>query len=138
MDDWLRDPATIAIVIGSGASLAFLTQLIHFWYSVKDSGKRQESLTQRIDRLAGALKEATGLIADIEQQIQDRHSFVERLRVDVQRYEQLAQLNQSQVEAVAQLLRAEIRAEGRSTFWKGVVVNFLFFIIGVIVSRLAM
>ncbi len=99
--------------------------------------KRGETTAERIERLSKALKESISLTNEIEQEIQERHSMVTKLQDDVARYEELAKLKSSEVEAVAQTLRGELRNEGSKSLFKSALVSLFFFIAGVAVTLYA-
>jgi len=94
----------------------------------------QETIEERIKKLTSSLQESTNLIAEVESEISERSALVEKLKKDADTYEQLVKLKEPEVEAVAQLLRGELKKEGSRSFWKGVLVNFLFFALGLIAS----
>lgn len=96
--------------------------------------KRGETTGERIERLSKALKESISLTNEIENEIQQRHSMVTKLQADVERFEKLASLKESEIEAVAQTLRGELRAEGSKSLIKSALVSLLFFIAGVLVT----
>jgi len=76
------------------------------------------------------------LISQIETEIDNRQALVHKLQSDIETYRQITELNQSQVEAVAQLLRGELRKESHRSFWRNVAINFGFFVLGAVVSGL--
>ncbi|EGR4363233.1 hypothetical protein QO227_21265 [Vibrio vulnificus] len=115
------------VVVGAVAS--FVASGILDFIS-KTSKKKEETLEDRINKLTNALKESSHLVTEVETEIQSRQKLVQELQKDAQKYEQLIALNQEQVDAVAQVLQGELRKEGKSSFWKGVAVNFVFFILG--------
>jgi predicted flap endonuclease-1-like 5' DNA nuclease len=59
-----------------------------------------------------------------------------KLQEDVKTYKEIAALKQSEVQSVAQLLRGELRREGRRSFWSGFALNLLFFVLGAVVTVL--
>lgn len=91
---------------------------------------KEETIEQRIKRLSGSLIEATNLIGQIEQEINNRRVLVEKLENDIEIYDQIVRLKQSEVEAVTQVLRKELRTESDRSFRRAVVVNSLFFVLG--------
>jgi hypothetical protein len=101
----------------------------------------RETLETRVDALTTSLRDATQLISQIESEIETRSELATRLRDDVERYDQLKKLSAPEVEAVAQVLRGELKSEGTKSFWKGVIVNFVFFLVGAaasfLISRIA-
>ncbi|MBU7009163.1 MAG: hypothetical protein HXS46_00625 [Theionarchaea archaeon] len=90
----------------------------------------EETIEQRIKRLSSSLVEATSLIDQIEQEIKSRQALAEKLKEDIRIYRKLASLSQVEVEAVAQVLRRELRTESQRSFRKGVLINFVLFMLG--------
>lgn len=96
--------------------------------------RKPETLELRINKLSSALKESSRLVSEVEGEIEKRQALVAELQADAARYQQLVAINKEQVEAVTQLLQGELRKEGNKSFWKGVLVNFVFFVLGALVS----
>lgn len=121
--------STLALV---GAAASIVSSLV-IQYFEKKKGKLV-TLEQRIEKLTSALKESSRLVSEVESEIQSRQKLVSELQQDADRYKQLITLNQEQVDAVAQVLKGELRKEGTKSFWLGVLVNFIFFILGASLS----
>ncbi|MEK6279360.1 MAG: hypothetical protein AABN95_03325 [Acidobacteriota bacterium] len=87
-----------------------------------------ERIEDRVKRLTKSLEEATSLINNIEAEITARSNLVTQLQKDIDQYNKLVQLKKPEVEAVAQLLRGELKKENRGSFWKGfaVILSSLF------------
>jgi methyl-accepting chemotaxis protein len=117
--------------------VGFITSILERFVekSQRLAGKK-ETIEERIKQLTSSLQESTNLIAEVESEISERSALVEKLKKDAETYEQVVKLKGPEVEAVAQLLRGELKKEGSRSFWKGVAVNFLFFILGLIASIL--
>ena len=96
--------------------------------------RKPETLESRITKLSTALKASSKLVAEVEGEIAKRQSLVTELQQDAEKYQRLVTLNKEQVDAVAQLLQGELRKEGNKSFWMGVLVNFLFFGLGALLS----
>lgn len=96
--------------------------------------QRGETTSERIERLSKALKESISLTNEIEEEIQQRHSIVAKLQDDVDRFEQLAKLKESEVEAIAQTLRGELRTENTKSLFKSALISLFFFIAGVFLT----
>jgi hypothetical protein len=65
-----------------------------------------------------------------------RSRLAERLQDDVARHRELLALDRQEVEAVAQTFRLEVRREGRRSFVASLLVNAIFFGLGVLVTVL--
>lgn len=121
-----------AALIAMGFAVAL--EILKLRIDRKVREKRGETTSERIEKLSGALTDATQLIGGIERELKERHRLVEKLRDDCNRYDQLAKLKATEVEAVVQSLRGELRQEGKRSFWQAVLLNFVFFSAGVLVA----
>lgn len=120
-------------MVGFGAFAIFM-QYMAIKLERKLKKKYGESTNARIDRLASSLKEAISLSSEIESEIQNRHKIVQKLEEDVDRYNKLASLKSSEVEAIVQTIGGELQKESNNSLWKGALINFIFFIAGVLVT----
>jgi hypothetical protein len=98
--------------------------------------QRPEGIDERVIRLTEALKQTVGVIGEINKEIEARSRLAAGLQDDIQRYKELATVKRSAAEAVARTIRCEIRSESRRTFARDVALNFLFFVLGAVVSYL--
>jgi peptidoglycan hydrolase CwlO-like protein len=123
----------LMIAIGSSAVATSIVSLLTYLTKAKRE-ERAPSLQERITTLTENLKSASVVISEIENEISKRNQTAQKLREDVQRYEQLRQLNQPQVEAIAQTIRSEIAGESRKSMWRNAGITFaialVFFFIG--------
>jgi predicted nucleic acid-binding Zn-ribbon protein len=94
----------------------------------------KDSLESKIKGLTSALSDSANLINHIQTEIESRHKLVEKLKTDHEHYESLVKLKESEVEAVAQLLRGELQKESKNSFVKSIAANFIFFVLGSAVS----
>ena len=120
------------ITVGTGVVASAIAAI--YQSLIEKKGKKAETLEDRINKLTTALKESSRLVTEVETEIQSRQHLVSELHKDAEKYQRLISLNQDQVDSVAQLLQGELRKEGNISFWKGVVVNFVFFIMGAALS----
>ena len=97
-------------------------------------GTTQENTEQRIARLTTALSESSHVIQEIEAEMKDRTELVEKLKRDAETYERLRNINREEAEAVAQALGGELRKEGRRSLLTNFLMNFVFFVLGVITT----
>lgn len=126
-------PAMIAPVLLAGTAAIGL-EYLKLKIDRKIREKRGETTAQRIEKLSRALTDATNLIGGIERELNERHRLVQKLREDCDRYDELAKLKASEVEAVVQSLRGELRQEGKRSFWQSALMNFVFFLAGIVAS----
>jgi len=122
----------IAVLLGVVA--AALSYWVGYWSEARKSKREAPTLEDRITTLTENLRSSSSVISEIEAEIDKRRQIADRLRNDVQRYEQLRELNQSQVEAIAQTIRSEIAGESRKSIWRNALITFVvalaFFFLG--------
>lgn len=117
------------------AALSALVSILQEYVLKKRHGTTgDESLEDRITKLTSALTESASLVSQIEDEIKQRQSVVERLELDAKTYQEIANLRRPEVEAVAQVIRGEIKSESRRSFWIQIAVNFVFFVAGIVVT----
>ncbi|GAH37891.1 unnamed protein product [marine sediment metagenome] len=121
------------LAIGTSGAVA---GLVAIWSYRRQRRRRKEAptLEDRIETLTQNLESSSAVISEIEDEISKRSHMAEKLREDVRRYEQLKELNQSQVEAIVQTVRSEIAGESRKSIWRNAIVTFaialVFFFLG--------
>ena len=121
---WVKLAGTVAILIGFVGFLEVFTV----------PPPPPQPVEDRVDSLVAALRESTTLIGEIENEIAARSELARRLTADIHRHRELLKLNREEVEAVAQTLRVEVRAEGRRGFRLNILVGAIFFVLGVVVT----
>jgi hypothetical protein len=132
---WLTSGALIVVVAVLAAAIASLQTRER-----RQDEHTRESLRQRAQRLTATLQDAMTALATTSEELQrevDRgRELVAKLEQDAQTYEELVRVRREQAEAVAVLLRSEIKAEGRRSFWLQFGVNLGFFLAGVVITLL--
>jgi hypothetical protein len=122
--------------LGLISILGGLFSIIWGIFVMRKSPSQDDTIEHRVRRLTTSLEEATALISNIESEIRARSKLATQLQQDIDQYNKLVEVKKPEVEAIAQLLRGELRREGRVTFWKGVAINFIFFVLGATASFL--
>ena len=110
-----------------------IISIIQFILQIRKRGK-EETVQDRIQKLTTSLREAAELISNVESEIKGRSALADKLQSDVETYNKIVQLKKPEVEAVAQLLREELKREGKRSFWKGFAMNFVYFLLGAITA----
>jgi hypothetical protein len=133
-DFWASAGLLISVL---GAALSALVA----WIERRRPGQKRpagESIQERVDRLTGTLRDAMRALAatsdEVQHEVDRGRQLVARLETDARTYEELAKVNRTQAEAVATLVRGELEAEGRRSFWKQFGMNLGFFLAGVAVT----
>jgi peptidoglycan hydrolase CwlO-like protein len=120
----------ILLTIATGVVASSLGNVIYDFINRKRKREQGETIEDRVKRLTKSLGEATSLISNIENEIKARSALATQLQDDIDQYNKLVEVKKPEVEAIAQLLRGELKKESRSSFWKGFAINFLFFVLG--------
>lgn len=115
-----------------GAAISVLEPLIRRHLGLEK--RPTHTIEQRVQRLSSSLVDASRVINEIEQEIQQRQALVTKLQQDAQVYKEIVDVNRPQVEAISQVLRGELQRGERRAIWIEVAVNFLFFVLGIIVT----
>jgi chromosome segregation ATPase len=114
---------TLFSFLGLVAAIAGLVATIATLIDTARLDRPTPNLEARIRELSENLTTASKSIDDVEREIIARQNLVQRLAEDQRRYEELAKLQQPEVEAVAQALREQIQAENRRSFWSNLAIN---------------
>jgi len=89
------------------------------------------TLEDRIRELTQSLNKSATTIQEIENEITKRQALVSQLRKDAETASKLATVNKEQVDAIAQVLRTQIQAQERNSFWFNQGINALYMFLGV-------
>ena len=123
--------AAIAGVVGGCVSIAF--GMISLFLRRKKQHEK-EDIAVKIKGISDSLSKSAGELVDLQEQLKERIAFVEDLSAQAKKAEDIASLNKDQLDAVSEILNANLKKEGKRSFWQGVLVNFIFFILGAVVS----
>lgn len=128
--------ATVSVAIAGLAIFAMSYLLEGIFPSVRETA----TLEQKIQLLSKNLDEAARAVSEIEAEIEERQALVQRLEGQRRIAEELITLNEEQVDAVAQLFRAELRREAQSQRWLDIGtrigIGALFFFLGIYWQRI--
>jgi conjugal transfer/entry exclusion protein len=95
-----------------------------------------ETLASKLRELSEAMSRSSCLVAEVENTLHAKQALVEQLKSEAATATTLASLSQEQRDAVANQLRSEVDKGGRKALWLGVLVNLVFFGLGVFISTL--
>lgn len=131
--DWAQVFATVV----AGAALA--AGLYQVFIESRRARRRETRATieERIRFLTNSLTVAAQTIQEIENEVNERRTLVAELKRDVETYNRLKEFNQSQIEAITQVVGEAATGEARRSFLYGVADNVGFFLLGAIVSIIA-
>jgi len=100
----------------------------------KKKQQEKEDIAAKIKGISDSLSKSAGELVDLQEQLKERIAFVEDLSAQAKKAEDIASLNKDQLDAVSEILNANLKKEGKRSFWQGVLVNFIFFILGAVAS----
>jgi hypothetical protein len=90
----------------------------------------------RVQQLKASLSDALDVIREIQEEIKSRTQLVSKLEEDIKTASDLAALKKDEVEAVAQVIRGELKSQERRSVRTTLLVNILFFLLGAGISLL--
>jgi hypothetical protein len=96
---------------------------------------REIDLPTRIQTLTRSLNSAAETVGQIEAEISKRQALVAQLQKDAETASKISALNKEQLEAVAQVLRSEIKNDQSQNFWSAQVLAFFYAALGVALSE---
>jgi hypothetical protein len=82
-----------------------------------------------------SLNTAAQTIGEIEDEIKKREVLVKQLQHDADTAAKVSTLNKDQLDAVAQVLRGEIKSDERQNFWSAQLFAFFYAALGVALSE---
>ena len=105
-----------------GVSSSIVYEVISTILKRKNINK-EDDITSRIKDVSTVLENSVQELGELQTELEERVKMVEKLKEEAE-----------QVKAVRTTLNNELQNEGRKSFWQGVIVNFVFFVLGAIVS----
>lgn len=126
----ISDPTTYSFIMFF-ASVFFSVVITLLLSPIK---KPPGPLEERINSLTTALKESVKLIDTIQSEIDSKQQLADRLQKDIAIADNLIKLKKPEVEAITQVLRTELDAQEKKSFYKDVAINAGFFLAGAVVS----
>jgi hypothetical protein len=119
-----------AFLLGAGAAVAITAVQLaeNVFFGPKNVAP---TLEDRIRELTQSLNKSATTIQEIENEITKRQALVSQLRKDAETASKLATVNKEQVDAIAQVLRTQIQAQERNSFWFNQGINALYMFLGV-------
>ena len=95
---------------------------------------KEDDITSRIKDVSTVLENSVQELGELQTELEERVKMVEKLKEEAEQAETIISLTEEQVKAVRTTLNNELQKECRKSFWQGVIVNFVFFVLGTIVS----
>jgi hypothetical protein len=124
--------STIIIALAAIAASAVSQRAIK--WSRGPATARVPTLEDRLDQLSKTMKESAQLLEQVSSEIAARALAAERIKEEAYAAERLAAFNDEAREAVARLVRSEVKADSRHMFRLGLLANAGFFLFGVLAT----
>ncbi|MDA0168419.1 hypothetical protein OJ998_04910 [Solirubrobacter taibaiensis] len=121
---------TLAVLLGALAGSAAVGEQVRSFFRLRASEHQdpaENTLDHRVADAKDALERAASAVGELQADIERRHAIVDELASR----QALLELTREQVEAVAQTLQGDLGEDTKRFFWRGVVVNLLFFLAGI-------
>ena len=123
----------IIIVPVVGFISSFLAGLLNAQLSNKKE-QQEEDISVRIKSVTDVLSNSIVELDSLQKELGKRIELVEKLKNEADQAEQIIKLTEGQVKAFKNTLNQELKKESKKSFWQGVLVNFIFFILGAFAS----
>lgn len=95
---------------------------------------KEDNITSRIKNVSTMLESSVQELGGLQAELEERVKMVEKLKEEAEQAETIISLTEEQVKAVRTTLNRELQRESQKSFWQGVAVNFIFFVLGAVVS----
>lgn len=123
-------PVLLSLV---GAFFSIFTELLFKRLSNKRD-QQEEDITDRIKSVTDILSNSMTELDLLQKELGQRIELVEKLKKEADQAEQIISMTEEQVNAFKNTLNQELKKESKKSFWQGVLVNFIFFILGAVAS----
>lgn len=118
------------LLSGMGASLG-LTNVIELIQKRKNP---EPDISEKIEKVSSILNQSSVELVDLQKELEGKLEFVNKLNKEANQAQNLLSLSRDQIEAIKTMLNQETQKENKINFWKSVLVNFIFFILGAVAS----
>lgn len=122
---------SLAIPLATGATTSIIYQFIDRY---RNKGIQKPDISDRIKTVTDVLSKSMNDLESLQKELEQRIKLVDKLKAEADQAEQIISMTEEQVTAIRKALNQELQKEGKKSFWQGVAVNFVFFILGAIAS----
>lgn len=107
-------------------------------FSFQKKQKKREhnepDISEKIEKVSKILSNSSAELLGLQQELEEKIKFVNDLNIKANQAQSLLSLSHDQIEAIKTMLNQETQKENKANFWKSVLVNFIFFVLGAIAS----
>jgi hypothetical protein len=120
----------LVVVLASGVAASFLGRLLLPRLEASQKETLRPKREERIEALIRSLNDANDVIREIETEIRTRRERAEKYQARVEEAERILALSEEELRTARDLVGSEFRRESKKSFWLGVLVNLVFFVVG--------
>lgn len=128
--------ASVIAVTAIAFVLSFLVQLLKSGVLKVYAETNEPSLEDKIKELSSYLEKSANMIKNVEDEINQKQQLVASLQKDEDTYKTLLLQDKDKVNAIVNVIQSAAKKENDKSFWKGVLVNAVFFLLGTAASLL--
>lgn len=106
-------------------------------YGIKKQDKKNSQdidISERISIISNSLTTSATELTNIQNELEHKVAFVNNLKKEAEEAENIISLTKEQVSAIKRAINGELQSGNKKSFWSGVAVNFIFFVLGSAVS----
>ena len=96
--------------------------------------EKEPDISTKIKRISKTLDKSSIALSDLQMELEQKIQYVKELNAEANQAQSLLSLSRDQVKAITTMINKETQRENRANFWKSVLVNFVFFILGAVAS----
>ena len=122
------------IFLASGI-IFFVSYIMSAFFKVLMQPPKQE-ISVRIENVSTSLTDISNEIEEIQSELTQRVKLVAELKEEAEIAENVISLSDDQVTAIQAKLRQELDSNNGKNFMQGILINGLFFILGIIFPRI--
>ena len=99
---------------------------------LKDDKKKQEELSQKLDRLTASLHESSVLMSEIEIEFQQQKELAEKWHKEAETSQIIASMSEKEIEAVTKLFGGVIKEDEKKSNRRSWWWNLFFCLLGIV------
>lgn len=121
----------VVLVSGMGVSFGLTDVILRF---IKKGKQPEPDISVKIEKVSAVLSQSSEELTNLQKELEGKLEYVNKLNEQANQAQNLLTLSHDQIEAIITMLNQETKKENKINFWKSVLVNFIFFILGAVAS----
>lgn len=127
-------PTLLTLLSGMTSSIIATSIYAVFNRLQKRHEHKEPDISEKIEKVSKILSNSSTELFGLQRELEEKIKFVNDLNIKANQAQSLLSLSQDQIEAIKTMLSQEAQKENKASFWKSVLVNFVFFVFGAIAS----